>query len=52
MPEVDVLVRVEVGHVVLRGNERLEDLHVLVQVVVEDEAVRDGECAEQTEVAE
>ena len=42
--EVDVLVRVEAGHVVLRGHVRLEDLHVLVEVVVEDEAVRDGEA--------
>ena len=36
--EVDVLVRVEAGHVMLRGHVRLENLHVLVQVVVEDEA--------------
>ena len=34
----------EAGHVVLRGYERLEDLHVLVQVVVEGEVVRDGEA--------
>ena len=39
--EVEVLDQVEAGHTVLQGHERHDDLHVLVQVVVEDEAVLD-----------
>jgi hypothetical protein len=43
LEELDILLRMKPGHVVCGGHVRPKNLHLFVQVVVEDEAVGDAQ---------